>query len=158
MHKTILPTLKAGHSIHAAHRLASAWPGFWRSAVTAIVILSGAVPATARDEAAVGQCGLTFVNTGDECERLYGGAGYDPPDGDKLNACWDKASNEYNTCMDKAEATMGSTGSPPKPKVNIRTPPSAGILDGNAGLQTQGPSPAGRGMPSMRGRGSGTLY
>jgi hypothetical protein len=60
--------------------------------------------ASARNEAMVGQCGLTFVNTGDSCEKAFGGAGADPPDGDKLNACWDKATSDYNSCMDRALA------------------------------------------------------
>jgi hypothetical protein len=115
------------------------------------------VQAVARDEAAVGQCGLTFVDTGDSCERAYGGAGVDPPDGDKLNACWDKATSDYNKCMDKAEAATKVTTAPPKRNVPIRTLPGAGILEDSTGLGTQGPAPTGHGAPA-RGGGSGRLY
>jgi hypothetical protein len=75
-----------------------------RGFLAALVVLTAVATANARNEAAVGQCGLTFVNTGDSCEKAFGGAGADPPDGDKLNACWDKASAAYNQCMDKALA------------------------------------------------------
>jgi len=59
---------------------------------------------------AVGQCGLTFVNTGNDCEWTYGGQGPDPPNGDKLEACWDKATADYNSCMDKALAAAPPPG------------------------------------------------
>ena len=154
-HKPTLPTLVADHSIHAAHRRASAWPRMCRSALATIVILSGVVPVLARDEAAVGQCGLTFINAGNSCEWSYGGAGPDPPDGDKLNACWDKATSDYNACMDKAEAAKVTTA-PPRGKVPIRTLPGAGILEDSTGLQTQGPAAPGHGAPA-RG-GGGRLY
>jgi hypothetical protein len=74
--------------------------------------LSGTSGAISRDEVAVGQCGLTFVNTGNDCEWTYGGEGPNPPDGDKLEACWDKATSDYNSCMDKALAAAPPAGGP----------------------------------------------
>jgi hypothetical protein len=89
-----------------------------------VAMLGLTAAAGARNEAAVGQCGLTFVNTGDSCEKAFGGAGADPPDGDKLNACWDKASAAYNQCMDKALAAPAAASpgnGTVKPKLNSKS-------------------------------------
>jgi hypothetical protein len=75
-----------------------------RGSLVVTLLFAGTAGATARDEVAVGQCGLTFVNTGNSCEWSYGGEGPDPPDGEKLEACWDTATGYYNGCMDKALA------------------------------------------------------
>lgn len=75
-----------------------------RGSLVVTLLFAGTAGATARDEVAVGQCGLTFVNTGNSCEWSYGGEGPDPPDGEKLEACWDTATADYNGCMDKALA------------------------------------------------------
>src|SRR5689334_6607940 len=99
---------------------------FTRGLLALTVVIGLTTAALARNEAAVGQCGLTFVNTGDSCEKAFGGAGADPPNGDKLNACWDKASADYNQCMDKAlaappAASSGSGNSNVRSKLNNKS-------------------------------------
>jgi hypothetical protein len=101
--------------------------------------------AAARNEAKVGQCGLTFIGVGQSCEDAYGGAKGEPVDGDKLNACWDRATNDYNACMDDALASPASMGTnnPPKRKVVVPGPPAGGLLNDSTGLPTQGPAATG---------------
>ncbi|HET7718174.1 MAG TPA: hypothetical protein VFK86_21315 [Bauldia sp.] len=83
-----------------------------RGAFVLAFLFAGTAGSPGRDEVAVGQCGLAFVNAGNDCERTYGGAGPDPPDGGKLEICWDKATSEYNSCMDKALAAAPPNDGP----------------------------------------------
>jgi hypothetical protein len=153
MHKLILPAI--------ARRSGSS-PFFAATSAIAIAMMFNALAITqavARNEAKVGQCGLTFIGVGQSCEDVYGGAKGDPVDGDKLNACWQKATDDYNSCMDDALASPASMGTsnPPKRKIVVPGPPSSGLLNDSTGLPTQGPAATG-GARGTRGGGSGTLY
>ena len=79
-----------------------------------ILIIGGIFDAAARNEAAVGQCGLKAVDQLATCEEHYSGSG--------LAACIARVTARYNKCMDKALAAA------PAKKMGKRTPPPNGAV------------------------------
>ena len=128
-----------------------------RILATAILMFAGVVGAAARNEAAVGQCGLKFMHSLDRCNSNYGGFSQSI----RLQACIRAATGRYNSCMDSALAApaMATTGpnDPPK-KRNLPTPPATGLLEGGSGIPSTGPAPSGGSRGTRGTGGTNTLY
>ena len=103
-------------SNRAGGPLAHSWI-FGCLAMTTLMI-GGIFDAAARNEAAVGQCGLKAGDQLATCEEHYSGSG--------LAACIARATARYNKCMDKAlaaaPAKMGKRTPPPNGAVTHRSP------------------------------------
>ena len=125
-------------------------PWICGSVIVAILFFGGVLDAAARNEAAVGQCGLAFV---DACQNM---------ESTSHEKCMETATKKYNKCMDAALAappsrTSGPNNPPPKGRGGLTPPPPAGLLEGGTGFGPQGPAKTG-GKPGTPSGGAGTIY